>query len=304
MDSPTAPPGIRAGLRDLLVGTAAVVRTLEEHHVGQVGPNSLAACELEQEQYLPPSVWGDTPVRGVWAMAAVELSASTGHLVSLATMLESERDATLAPMVARDCLSAAALSWYLYDPGVELKDRVGRAWDACLEAQQAQRDLLLALDLDHPPGDLEVLLIASAAALGLETASDPPTIGPPRPSTLGRVGHFLADVMKDPVLATVAPTAEDWDRLAALLSAGKRAHHIPPDEPVADVSVRRTEGQAGTNRPWALLWVLPLAGQLRAASRCVSYFGRDTAPLDLWRRHVGEELATVLGQSPSLESSE
>ncbi len=118
------------GLHNLLDGTWRVAsKTLEENEQKPVA-GSIASTEIGTAEAGPGGPWGDEPALTAYSLAMIANFAAADQLGCLATLIDSEGVAGIfGPLViARACIEASARSWWLLDPNIGVRERVGRSF--------------------------------------------------------------------------------------------------------------------------------------------------------------------------------
>ena len=115
-----------AALRSILTSVAwALGNTITANGGFEPKPGSQAAGEIaSQAPYVARS---RTPVLDVYSIALMRLGSATEHFTAIARLLEDPPVAAYAPAsLARTALENSARAWRAFDPGLDLRTRIGR----------------------------------------------------------------------------------------------------------------------------------------------------------------------------------
>lgn len=205
--------GLVIDLNNLLDGTWRVARTvLDENNIGPM-QGSIAAQEIANQEIGASGPWGEEPVLTAYSLATVANFAAADHLGCLTTLISPDGIGGIfgPQVIARSCVEASARSWWLLDPAISVRDRVGRSFRVRLRSVDETKHLLtelidgasyadddgrregLLLELDKQLGRRSEIL-ADAVAKGVPVhreRGEPVGINVPMPKNDELVGALL-----------------------------------------------------------------------------------------------------------------
>lgn len=254
---------------------------------GPPGANSEKYRELRNSDVGTAEPWGSVPVERAYFLADISLFAAANQLGSIGTLLKEEMALLGVETLARASLEGAAQTWWLLEPGIGVRERVGRGLASRLASSHEALALQLKLGVSSASlRDQRTEVRRNAEELGFQLDSKKDrwlglrwTVhGVPYPSRTEAVGDLLHAIGVDHGTAIYSwlcgishSTAFALMEFFSFDEDGERpdTYTAVPQQTLGNLSL-------------ALL--LAVQAYLAGVQRLAGLNGWDVAMLDSWRR--------------------
>jgi hypothetical protein len=114
----------------VLESTSDVLAEMSNRHGWSPTSGSPAAAELVADERGPGGPWGEEPVSTALSFASLSMFATMDHLNSMAALIDERAVATLLGLqtIARSAVEAASQAWWMLEPDIGPRVRVGRSF--------------------------------------------------------------------------------------------------------------------------------------------------------------------------------
>lgn len=284
-------PADDVGLRKITEWRRLIDDTLKfcANYRDQGGPpahGSELEAELRNSEVGATGPWGSVPVEQAYFLADISLFAAANQLGSIATLLKDEMALFGVETLARASLEGVAQAWWLLEPAVGARERVGRGLAARLASSHEALSLRQRLGAASSGQDDRAEILGTAEDLGFQLDSEKDRwLGRrwtlhelPHPSRTRAVGDLLQAIGVENGTAIYSWLCGIAHSTAFVLMEffSFDAHEERPE------TLTAVPQQTLGNLSLALL--LSVQAYLAGVKRVAGLNGWDVAMLDSWRR--------------------
>ena len=241
-------------------------------------PGSRYALELANSETGPAGKWGDEAVHTAMSLASLKLTAAKDHILSVHKLLVPPHSLYGLAVMARASVEASAKAFWLLDPNISVRERVGRSLGEQLySAEEASSALALLIDNWKDPGTVDDIK-AEAKDLGVKWQ---------RPGNMTtRAGEVLRQHTERPAKACGA-----YMYMCAVAHSTQYAtlQHLKPVGGAKDPRDQRVQGVLTLE---GVIWTVSatLGAHSSAFERMLDYLGRNNREWHSWKVNIARQL--------------